>query len=191
VGLGDSFALTSTEPVTMTTHHTHTNNLLFLLAAAPMGMGCIIVTDDGDDATGAGTSTNQTTGSQTSDGTATDTGMATGQATGTSDPTEGSDTAVVDSTATEGEDTTGGSGSNVCADYAALFEECRLSYGEYAEMYCNYTLAYLEEYSAECAMAYADFIGCLSALSCEEFEVGGRCGPALDAFLKLGCPSAE
>src|SRR5512146_2368818 len=102
----------------MTKHHTHSSNLLFLLAAAPMGMGCIIVADDGDDTTGADTGTNQTTGGQTSDGTAgTDTGSATGDGTGTAGATEtgATETGVADSTATAGDSTTGGASYPVCA----------------------------------------------------------------------------
>jgi hypothetical protein len=177
----------------MTKHHMHSSNLLFLLAAAPMGMGCIIVTDDGDDTTGADTGNNQTTGNQTSDGTVgPDTGSATGDGTGTAGTMEtgAPETGVVDSTATEGEDTTGG-GANVCADYAALAAECGLPYAKYIESYCNTTLEYLEAYSAECGMAYADFIGCLSVLSCAELGGDAPCTTELDAFLALGCPSAE
>lgn len=45
----------------MTTTHSTTNDLLFLLAAAPLGLGCIIVSDDTDDTAGE-TATPQTTG---------------------------------------------------------------------------------------------------------------------------------
>lgn len=180
----------------MTMHPTHTNNLLFLLAAAPMGLGCIIVSDDGDDTTGADTETNQTTGEQTSGATAgTDTTPATGDGTGTggtdTEPTGGTETGVADSTATGADETTAGGGSPLCADYAALAGECMFPYAEYVEDTCNYNLAYLEAYSAECGMAYADFIGCLSALSCEEFGGDAPCMAELDAFLALGCPTAE
>lgn len=172
-----------------TTHSNHHSNLLFLLAAAPMGMGCIIVADDGDDTTGA--DTGQTSGATTGADTGTaDSTPVTGEGSGSGgsgDSTSRGDSTGADST---GADSTGG-GAGVCADYAGLATDCMLPYSEYIENNCNYNLAYLETYSAECAMGYADFIGCLSMLSCEELMSDAPCMTELDAFLALGCPTVE
>ena len=165
--------------------HTQSHNLMFLLAASPMGMACIIVSDDEGDTTAADTA-NVTDGQTTE--------AATGE---TDTPvTEGTSSEGADSTSrgesTEGDSTaTGGGGVQECADYAALFVECMLPYGEYAEENCNYNLTYLETYSAECGTGYLTFISCLSALSCEEFASDAPCQTELDAFLALNCPTAE
>lgn len=171
-----------------TTHSNHHSNLLFLLAAAPMGMGCIIVADDGNDTTGA--ETGQTSGGTAGTDTGTDSTPVTGEGSGSGgsgDSTSRGESTGADST---GADSTGG-GAGVCADYAGLATDCMLPYAEYIENNCNYNLAYLETYSAECAMGYADFIGCLSMLSCEELMSDAPCMTELDAFLALGCPTVE
>lgn len=180
----------------MTTTNTTTHNLMFLLAAAPLGMGCIIVTDDTDD-------TVADTGNQTSNGdttTAADTGTdstpVTGEGTGTDTGTggtadSGESTRGESSSGGVDDSTTGGGAAGNCTDYAAHMVECAQPYSEYAETYCTYTLEYQLQTSAECGMAYEEYLACLTALSCEELGGDAPCMAQLDALLKLGCPAVE
>jgi hypothetical protein len=164
--------------------HTHSHNLMFLLAASPMGMGCVIVADDGDDTTGADTA-NVTSGQTTE--AATDTGTPVtdeGTTSGGADSTSRGESTDADSTAT------GGGNAQECADYGAKAIECMLMYSEYAEDNCNYRLGYFEGYE-DCATTYLAFVGCLSALSCEDLESETACQTELDAFLALSCPTGE
>ena len=165
--------------------HTHSQNLMFLLAASPMGMGCIIVADDDGDTTGADTAnvtSGQTTEAATDTGTpVTDEGTT---STGSVDSTSRGESTDGDSTAT------GGGNAQECADYGAKAVECMLAYSEYAEDNCNYTLGYFVGYE-DCATAYLAFVGCLSALSCEELGSDTPCQTELDAFLALDCPTGE
>lgn len=173
----------------MSTDITSTNNLLFLLAAAPLGLGCIIVSDDEGTATTVADTGAATSGTSTTDASGTDTtppATSGGSSGGSTAGSEGS-TGSADST---GADSTGG-GSGSCADYGAVVVECGIPYAEYAEGYCDYNLAYEEMYSAECGAAYEDFIVCLSALSCADLEGVDRCPDQLAALLALGCPAVE
>jgi hypothetical protein len=176
----------------MTTTHTTTNNLMFLLAAAPLGMGCIIVTDDGDDTvaeTGNQTSNGDTTPADT--GTGTDTTPVTSSGSGSGSEGPGDSTQGEESSTASVDSTSGGGEVGNCVDYAAAAVECGLPYSEYAESYCNYTLEYQLEYSAECGMAYEEYLACLTALSCEELMSASPCTTQLDALLELGCPAVE
>lgn len=167
-----------------------TANLLFLLAAAPLGMGCIIVSDDGTTSTTAADTGTATSGEQTTSATTTSasaTASGTGEGSGGSGDTAGS-TGVADSTGNA--DSTGGVAGD-CAGYGANAIECMLPYADYVEDACNYNLAYQEMYSADCGTAYAAFISCLSALSCVELMGDAPCGTELDALLALGCPAVE
>jgi hypothetical protein len=180
----------------MTIDQTTTNNLLFLLAAAPLGMGCIIVTDDVDDTTGADTGNSGTTaGSATTDASTgpeptSASGEGTGGSSGGTGGTDGtgSSSGAVDSTGNS--DSTGG-GAQVCADYGTTAITCLgEKYGGYAEYNCNFNLDYYTNYAAACGAAYEDYIACLSALTCEEFMGVDRCPEELAAFM-TACPTAE
>lgn len=180
----------------MTSTNTTTNNLLFLLAAAPLGMGCIIVTDDTDDTaaetgnqTSTGGSTAADTGTDSTPATGDDSGTGTGGTGGTAD--SGESTRGESSSGAVDDSTTGGGAVGSCADYAAHAIDCALPYSEYAETYCSYTLEYQLNYSAECGMAYEEYLACLTALSCEELGGDAPCMAQLDALLKLGCPAVE
>jgi hypothetical protein len=171
-----------------------TNNLLFLLAAAPLGLGCIIVSDDTSDTTGADTGNPPTTGNTTTEATmGTDTtppvtSDGTGTSSGGSESPESTDgSSGPDST---GADSTGGSTVD-CAAYGAHAVKCAAPYSEYSESYCNYALEYQVMYSAECGVGYEDYIACLTALSCEEFNGLDRCPDQLAALMALGCPTVE
>jgi hypothetical protein len=159
----------------MDTRDTRVQNLLFLLAAAPLGVGCVITGDDGD------TEATPTTTTPTTDATAGETDPTAGTTVTPSDSTTmtPSDTTETpaDSTTlppedtTEGPDdtTTGGTVPASCAAYADLVTMC---YDEKAgattAMYCAETLAYYEmNYGAECVTAYEDYLACLSALTCK------------------------
>ncbi len=172
----------------MSTDLNTTNNLLFLLAAAPLGLGCIIVSDDTGETTVGGTS-NPTTGTPTSGDTAgTDTNVATEGGTGGSGGATDGSTGVADSTGSV--DSTGGT-VGACAAYGELAIECYgKEYGGSTEYYCGQSLDYYTGYSAECGAAYEDYIVCLSGLSCEELEAPERCPDELAAFL-AACPTAE
>lgn len=173
---------------------TTTNNLLFLLAAAPLGMGCIIVTDDTDD-TAAETGNQTSTGSTTAPAdTGTDSTPVTGEGTGTDTggtADSGESTRGESSSGGVDDSTTGGGAAGNCTDYAAHMVECAQPYSEYAETYCTYTLEYQLQTSAECGMAYEEYLACLTALSCEELGGDAPCMAQLDALLKLGCPAVE
>ena len=181
----------------MTTTHTKSNNLLFLLAAAPMGMGCIIVADDTDETTAADTG-NQTSGQTTEALTetssnpppGTDEGPTTG--TGSFDESTGTGSTGADVTGPDstGDETTGG-GAAGCAAYGAAAIKCEVPYAEYVEISCGYALEYNEMYSAECGVAYEEYVACLSELSCEELTGEAPCMTQLDALLALGCPAVE
>lgn len=175
----------------MTTTHSTTHDLLFLLAAAPLGLGCIIVSDDTDDTAGdtANPQTSgQTTGSDTSEpATGTDTAPpVTSDDTGSSGGS-GSSSGGVDST---GADSTGAT-ADTCTDYAAHAIECALPYSRYAEYNCNYQWMYLDAFSAECGAGYEDLLVCLTALPCEELMGVDPCPDQLAALLALGCPTIE
>lgn len=176
----------------MSTNDTTTQNLLFLLAAAPLGLGCIIVTDDGND-TEAGTSS-PTTGGPTTGATGTDTTPGTGEGTGEGDGTGGS-TAAEGSTgadSTGGADsTTGGVSGSACADYGAHAVKCQVPYADYLSESCYYNLDYQEYTSDECGVAFLEYVACLSELSCEELMGDAPCQAELDALLAMGCPTVE
>ncbi|MCX4240852.1 hypothetical protein [Paraliomyxa miuraensis] len=145
-------------------------NLLFLLSAAPIGLGCVIVSDDTD--TEAGTTATSSPTSTTADTETPTTGGATEVA--TSEMTSGS-TASMDTTegpedTTAGEESTSGGGSAGCEAYADLVAECYMdpAAGEATLNYCIEQTAYYEAYGAECLAAFEDFTACLSALTCDE-----------------------
>jgi hypothetical protein len=168
-----------------TTHSTTTHNLMFLLAAAPMGMACIIVSDDTD--TTAVDTGNVTTGQTTEADTASTANPDTGELTGSGGSMEGSTTRGESSGA---DSTTGGGNAEACAAYGAAATMCMLPYADYVEANCNYQLGYFEGYP-DCATSYVEFVTCLSVLSCEELMLDSPCQAELDAFLALGCPSGE
>lgn len=178
----------------MTTTHSTTNDLLFLLAAAPLGLGCIIVSDDTDDTAGETATpqtTGQTTGADTSDpatGTGTDTAPATSNVdTGDSGDSGTSGGTGIDST---GADSTGAT-ADACTDYATQAIACDLPYSRFAEYNCNYQWMYLDAYSADCGAGYEDLLACLTALPCEELMGVDPCPDQLAALLALGCPTIE
>lgn len=149
---------------------TTTQNLLFLLMAAPLGMGgCVITTSDDDAGDDGSTGTPPATDDgSTGDPPATDDGStgangSTGQATtaATGDSTGADDTAGSSS----------GGDAGVCGAYgdinAACYDEMT---GTAQELACLEVLQeYYDNYGADCAAAFEDWIVCVSALSCEDF----------------------
>lgn len=178
----------------MTTIHssTHNTNLLLLLAAAPIGIGCVIVTDDGDDTTGADTGTPQTT-SATDTGGSTEgtpvTSDGTGSSGGSSSESSGADsTGVADST---GADSTAGGGADVCPAYANHAIKCEVPYSDYLLDACTYQQMSVETYYPECSILWEEYIACLSTLSCEELLGVMRCPDEEAALLEMNCPTIE
>lgn len=172
-----------------------TNNLLFLLAAAPLGLGCIIVSDDTGDTTGADTGNPPTTGNATTEATmGTDTTPpVTGDDTGTSSGGSESPESTGGSTGADstGADSTGGSG-DACAAWGAAAIACEVPYSDYTEDNCNYNLTYLEGYSAECGAGFEELAACLAALECAAMTgTLGDCPDELAALMALGCPAVE
>ena len=178
-----------------TSHSTTTHNLMFLLAAAPMGMACVIVTDDTEDTTGADTG-NATTGGQTTeaDTAGTDTNPVTGEGTGSSgDTTRGETTAVADSTGADstGADSTGGGSSADCQAFGDHNVKCMVPYAEYSADSCTYSQMSVETYYPECAVLFDEYVACLTMLSCEELNGVGPCADEAAALAAMGCPTIE
>jgi hypothetical protein len=178
-----------------TTNTTTTHDLLFLLAAAPLGLGCIIVTDDTDD-TAADTGNQTSTGSTSVADTGTDSTPVTDEGTGTGTGTggtadSGESTRGESSSGGVDDSTTGGGAAGNCADYGAHAIECALPYSEYAETNCDYYLEYNTSFSGECGTLYEEYLACLTALSCEELGGDAPCTAQFDALLELGCPASE
>lgn len=157
----------------MDTRDTRFQNLLFLLSAAPIGMGCVITGDDTGE-TEAATANPATTNDPqtgTTGGADTDDPPATGGMTGSTGPgvDSGSSGPGVDS---ETGVTTGGTElPPACVTYAEAVTLCYdEKAGAAAGQYCAETIAYYEMmYGAECVTAFEDWLACLSALTCEEF----------------------
>ena len=146
---------------------TRVQNLLFLLAAAPLATsGCLL---DGDENSDSDTDTNASGANDTecaSEGPhTTDTPQTDGED-GTS--SDGSDT---DASATS-EDGTTGDGLGPCGTYGELVGYCYddADQGTAAAEYC-YELyqAYYDAYGGGCQAAFVDYLACLSALDCETF----------------------
>ncbi|MCA9650129.1 MAG: hypothetical protein H6712_35240 [Myxococcales bacterium] len=178
----------------MDTKDTRIQNLLFLLSAAPLSVGCVIVSDDTDtDAatTGQNTSgaTEQTSGAteqattdqMTSEGTGA-TGATSADGTATDDGMDGSTTSV---------DPTGG-GSEICVTYGAHVTECFMSeeYGAEAQMYCEQLLQdYYDLAGADCVAAFEDYLACLNNLVCDDFVMDPTPGcEKEDAAIDVACP---
>lgn len=155
----------------MDTKEPRVQNLLFLLSAAPLGMGCIIVSDDTDtDATPTTVTPTSTPGETDDPTTATTDAMttsATGETTETPSDTTAADTTVGPSDTTSAD--TDEPPSAGCQAYADLVADCYMDQaaGDATLNYCNEQTTYYEMYGPECLSAFEDFIACLSALSCE------------------------
>ncbi|MEM9453569.1 MAG: hypothetical protein AAGF11_05290 [Myxococcota bacterium] len=190
----------------MSDFHNDRSNLLFLLALAPLSMGC-----PGDDSTAEGssgssstgsdpTTTNTTppdpttpdpTGGMTSSGSTTmmeDGTSSTGPADGSSSSSDsgsesGSDSGSSsgsgsDSGSSSGSDSGSSSGSSstgmmltTCEAYGDQIAYCygNPAYEMLAEMYCIDAIAYYDMmYGPACAVAFEDFIACISNLSCAD-----------------------
>lgn len=173
----------------MDTRDTRFQNLLFLLSAAPIGMGCIITGGDDTGETEAATANPTTNDPQTGTtaGADTDDPPATGGMTGSTGP-------VADSSTGPGADsetgvTTGGIElPPACATYADAITNCYDdAAGAAAGQYCAETFEYYEmNYGAECITAYEDWLACLSALTCEEL-MGKEVCPDQGAALETAC----
>ncbi len=159
----------------MDTRDTRVQNLLFLLSAAPIGLGCVITGDDGDtDAATSAATTNATSGetdptAATTPMTTAMTSSATGDSTGT--PADSTGTPA-DSTGTPPETTGGPVVPEICTTYGDQITECYMDMraGAAAAEYCAEVIAgYEAAYGAECVAAFEDFLACLSALTCDEF----------------------
>lgn len=160
----------------MDTRDTRFQNLLFLLSAAPIGLGCVITSDDTTSDTEAATE-NPTTGtpSTTTEAAETDTPMTTGMTSSTGPVADSgsSDTGPVADSGTAGtgpEPTTGGDVPPACAAYGDAVTLCYdAEAGASAASYCAEAFANYEmNYGAECVAAFEDWLACLSALTCEE-----------------------
>ena len=138
-----------------------THNLLFLLAAAPLATGCIVVTSDdvSDDSTsGDGDGDPTTTGDGDGDPT-------TGDGDGDGDP------------------------AGACEAYAAQYDAC-LGSQYYAEnvAFCQEAIDYnTTEYGAECGAAIEAMFACLSLADCEVFETPDVACPDELAQVQLVC----
>lgn len=173
----------------MDTRDIRFQNLLFLLSAAPIGMGCVITGGDDTDteaATETPTTNNDTTAG-TTDGADTDPTPMTEGMTGSTGPVAdtGSSGPGVDSS-TGVEPTTGGIElPPACVTYADAITLCYdEKAGASAGQYCAETFAYYEmNYGEECVTAFEDWLACLSALTCKELmgkEVCMEQGMALE-----------
>lgn len=170
----------------MDTRDTRLHNLLFLLAAAPLGMGGCIITDGEDDGADTG---NVSTGGQpntsgetepATDGETEQATAADGTSTGTPPDTDG----PMDTTA--GDDTTtGGSGNAVCEEYGIFITGCySQDEGTAAQLFCDEYLGELyDTYGANCSSVYEDYVACLSKLTCEEFMAPDACSAELSVVM--------
>lgn len=151
----------------------NTQNLLFLLTAAPLSVGCVIT--DGDDETTTTSPTTSATGttSPTTGATGDTTGgsgdgSSGGDTTTTTDPTvsdTGTGSTTEPGTTTEGEVVE-------CGLYGDNIEYCYdADAGTAAEEYCLEVLAGYYEYSPDCAAAGLAYFACLSNLSCDDLSL--------------------
>jgi hypothetical protein len=164
---------------------------LLLLAATPIGLGCIIVSDDTADTTGVETG-NLTSGqTTTSGGTGTDTTPVTSDGTGTSGSSSESSESGSSGADSTGADSTGGGGAEVCPAYADHAVKCMLPYSEYTLDSCIYQQMSVETYYPECAVLWEEYIACLSGLSCEELMGVERCPDQEGALIAMACPTIE
>jgi hypothetical protein len=161
----------------MDTSDTRVSNLLFLLTAAPLGLGCIITSDDGDTdaATSTPATTNATTTGETDDPPA-ETTVVPGDTTetpGTTSEELTSSTTETPADTTAGEDTTTGSVEvpEACVTYGDQYLACIMDEELTAAAigYCAESLTMYEAYGPDCLAAAIDVYACLSALPCEEF----------------------
>lgn len=175
----------------MDTNDTTTQNLLFLLMAAPIAVGGCVITDSDDD---AGNATEATTNSDATDAVTDDTtagGNATDVAT-TEATTEATTAATTAEDTTAGEATTTGESTgeppnSVCQDYADLITECYSEKeGQAVLDYCpEYLQGLYDSYGEDCVSVYEDFLACLSTLTCKEF-MGDAC-PDEQAAVTKAC----
>jgi hypothetical protein len=159
----------------MDTRDTRVSNLLFLLTAAPLGVACVITSDDTDtDVVTSSTPATTTTGAETDDPTA-GTTVAPGETTETPGETTETPAETTETPAdtTLGDDTTTG-GVEVpesCATYGDQYLECVMDEESAAAAVadCSERLMMYEAYGPDCLAAAEDVYACLSALTCEEF----------------------
>jgi len=184
----------------MITQHTRVQNMMFLMSLAPLSVGCVIVTDDGDtDANDDGGTANPTTTSGTPGTDGTDGGTAMpgtdGTDGGTAMPGTGDETAgpgTGDETAGDETAGTGGEPAEICVSYGDQVALCEMSkeYGAEATMYCD---ALLQDYydlgGDACQMAFEDLLACLNALTCEEFVGEDPTCEAENAAIDKACPT--
>lgn len=181
----------------MDTRDTRFQNLLFLLSAAPIALGCVITGDDTDT---EGATENPTSGNVTGSttGTAeTDTPMTTGM-TGSTGPvadTGSSGPGVDTGSSGPGAETTTGGGviPESCSTYADLVTMCYdAEAGASAATYCAEAFAaYEASYGAECVAAFEDWLACLSALTCEEFTGADPVCADQATALETACAAAQ
>ena len=180
----------------MDTRDTRVHNLLFLLSAAPLGVGCVITGGDDTD-TAAETTPNPTddttAGAETP---ATDTGPGVtddGVTDDTTTMTPADETTVTagDETITAGDETATTGGVEVppaCASYGDAIALCYDDKaGAAAAQYCAEEIAAFEMYyGAECVTAYEEWLACLSALTCKELMMETVCEPET-MMLEMTC----
>lgn len=165
-------------------------NLMFLLSAAPLSVGCVIVTDD-TDTDAASTGEQQTSGSTEQTSGTTEQATSDGSGTGNDSTATGND-----STAGTGNDTTAGGtetgGEGICSTYGDFVADCQMSeeYGLEARDLCNYLSGeYYNLGGADCQAAYEEFVVCLSSLTCDEFNGKDPVCEAEDAAIDAACPA--
>ena len=174
-----------------------THNLLFLLAAAPLATGCIVVTSDdvSDDSTsGDGDGDPTTTGDGDGDPTTGDGDGDPATGDGDGDPTTGDGDGDPTTGDGDGDPTTGdgdgdGDPAGACEAYAAQYDAC-LGSQYYAEnvAFCQEAIDYnTTEYGAECGAAIEAMFACLSLADCEVFETPDVACPDELAQVQLVC----
>lgn len=160
----------------MDTKDTRVQNLLFLLSAAPIALGCVVTSDDTDtDAATTSPTTSPTTGETDPTGATNPTtdAMTTSQTSGTTEGPSDTTEAPADTTEGPADTTTGGVEiPEVCVGYGEQVGVCYMDKesGIAAAEYCVELIqGYYDAYGAECVTAFEEFLACLSALTCEEF----------------------
>ncbi|MCA9709516.1 MAG: hypothetical protein KDK70_27005, partial [Myxococcales bacterium] len=148
----------------MDTRDINAQNLLFLLTAAPLSVGCIITSDDDVATTNPTTSTGTTSPtSGTDDSTTASTNNDTTADT-SNDTTGPGDTTMTPADTTVGETTD--SGTPECIAYGDAVADCYTAKdGVTALEYCEESVLNYADYSEDCAAAGVAFFACLSGLT--------------------------
>jgi hypothetical protein len=175
----------------MDTRDTRVQNLLFLLSAAPLGLGCVIG-GDGETDTEAATEapTTETPGTTESPGTTETPGDTTETPSDTTETPSDTTETPSDTTVTPDDTTTGGATvPEACVPYADLFTMCydekmgAAQAANCAELFANYEMYY----TAECVTAYEEWLACISALTCDVLTGEDAFCEETDAAISAAC----